>query len=115
MTAEECKKMLSEDELSILFVDVRETDEVMDDPYFSVPPKNFVNIPLGVVMMLPEEELRVRLAETATLCGKTLEAMMVVLACRSGGRSAMAQMKLSEYGIDAENLDGGRIGWGEVL
>ena len=75
----------------VFLVDVREPDEVAEWAY-----------PIGV--HIPLGELGDRLGE---LPADT----PIVLACRSGGRSATAANALSEAGWTAENLTGGALAW----
>jgi rhodanese-related sulfurtransferase len=75
----------------VFLVDVREPDEVAEWAY-----PIGVNIPLG--------QLGDRLGELP-------EGSTIVVACHSGGRSAVAANALSEAGWTAENLTGGAIAW----
>ena len=72
-------------------VDVREPEELVADGRFP----GATHIPLG--------ELTQRAAE--------LEGERLVLACRSGARSAMAADALRASGWEAYNLDGGILAW----
>ena len=72
-------------------VDVREPGELVTDGRFP----GAVHIPLG--------ELSERAGE--------LEGGRLVLACRSGARSAMAAEALRASGFDAYNLEGGILAW----
>ncbi|OGI22256.1 MAG: hypothetical protein A2808_02635 [Candidatus Moranbacteria bacterium RIFCSPHIGHO2_01_FULL_55_24] len=111
MQSKELKEMLEKNPSSLLIIDVRETDEVADQPLLPSRPKNYVNLPVGFVCSLPKDELKARLEECAGQCGKTLDQVTLVVSCRSGGRSSLAQEKLKEHSIAAENLDGGYLGW----
>jgi rhodanese-related sulfurtransferase len=77
----------------VFLLDVREPSEV-DEWAYPIG----VNIPLG--------ELGDRLDEVPT--DET-----IVVACRSGGRSASAAKALSDAGWNAENLSGGALAWVE--
>jgi rhodanese-related sulfurtransferase len=115
MDAEECKKIFSIGTGEILFVDVRDAAEIAGMPYFQADRTGVVNIPLSVIATLPKEELIARLESVAGEIGKPLSDLRVVMACRSGGRSALATQRLRGIGIPAENLEGGRIAWGETI
>lgn len=114
MTTEECKQLLRE-RSPILFVDVREADEVEETPFFQANHPAYVNIPLTLIAFLPQEEMRERLKSVADRSGMALADMRIVAACRSGSRSTLAVERLASSGISAENLDGGRIAWGEIF
>lgn len=79
---------------NVFLLDVREPFEVEEWAY-----PIGVNIPLG--------ELGDRLDEVPS--DRT-----IVVACRSGQRSASAAKALSDAGWDAENLTGGALAWVEV-
>ncbi len=114
MTAAECRKLIAEG-APILLVDVRESDEVEASPYFEVAHLSSVNLPLTLISFLPKEELAERLESSAGRFGKPLSEVRVVAGCRSGARSALAVERFAASGIVAENLEGGRIAWGEAL
>lgn len=114
MTTEECKRLLRE-RSPILFVDVREADEIEETPFFRVSHPAYANIPLTLVAFLPKEELHERLTSIADRSGVPLADTRIVMACRSGSRSMLAVERLASAGIPAENLEGGRIAWGEVF
>ena len=76
---------------NVFLLDVREPDEVEEWAY-----PIGVNIPLG--------QLGDRLDEVPT--DRT-----IVVACRSGQRSASAAKALSDAGWTAENLAGGALAW----
>ena len=78
---------------TVFLLDVREPFEVEEWAY-----PIGVNIPLG--------ELGHRLDEVPT--DRT-----IVVACRSGHRSASAAQALSDAGWTAENLTGGALAWAE--
>jgi rhodanese-related sulfurtransferase len=75
----------------VFLLDVREPSEVAEWAY-----------PIGV--HIPLGQLGERMDE---LPGGTT----IVVACHSGGRSAVAANALSEAGWTAENLAGGAIAW----
>jgi len=77
----------------VVLLDVREHDEVAAWAY-----------PVG--MHIPLGELAGRLNEVP-------RDTTVVVACRSGVRSAQAAQALSEAGWSAENLTGGMLAWVE--
>ena len=89
---EEVKARIARGE-DVFLLDVREPDEVETWAY-----PIGVNIPLG--------ELGDRLDEVP--CDQT-----IVVACRSGQRSASAAKALSDAGWTAENLTGGAVAWVE--
>ncbi len=78
---------------SVFLLDVREPSEV-DEWAYPIG----VNIPLG--------ELGDRLDEVPS-------DQTIVVACRSGNRSASAAKALSDAGWNAENLSGGALAWVE--
>ena len=78
---------------SVFLLDVREPFEVEEWAY-----PIGVNIPMG--------ELGERLDEVPT-------DQTIVVACRTGHRSASAAKALSDAGWTAENLTGGAIAWVE--
>jgi rhodanese-related sulfurtransferase len=53
----------------------------------------------------------IELNELAARAGEIDPARPVVLYCRSGGRSAMAQSALAGAGYDAHNMAGGMLEW----
>lgn len=110
VTAAELKKALEEGSEKILVVDVRETDEVEEAPLLSGV-AYYVNLPLSVIQMMPGEEVKRRFEELSEKAGTKLDETRIILSCRSGARSGAAQAMLSQCGIEAENLEGGYIGW----
>ena len=92
VTAEEVKARIARGD-TVYLLDVREPFEV-DEWAYPIG----VNIPLG--------ELGDRLDEVP--CDQT-----IVVACRSGQRSASAAKALSDAGWTAENLSGGALAWAE--
>ncbi len=112
--AEALKGILERGAATVLIVDVREISEVSKAPLLPSASKQYINIPLGILQMLPKEELRLRLEETAQTAGIKLKEARIILSCRSGGRSRQAQGILAEAGIIAENLEGGYAAWQQV-
>ena len=92
VTPEEVKARIARGE-SVFLLDVREPFEVEEWPY-----PIGVNIPLG--------ELGDRLDEVPS-------DQAIVVACRSGQRSASVAKALSDAGWMAENLSGGALAWAE--
>lgn len=115
MRAHDLKSAMEKDEKAYLILDVRETDEVEEEPYFESATARCINIPLSVLGMIPKDEITDRLVAGAQGLGKALDDVQVVVGCRSGGRSAVAVKLLASLDIEAENLEGGRIAWGESL
>lgn len=105
------KQKIETEPESILIVDVREGDEVEESPLVPSGTLGYVNVPLGVLQMLPKEEIRIFLAERAREGGRDLTRATIIVSCRSGGRSARAQVLLAEVGIAVENLEGGFLAW----
>lgn len=95
----------------VLIVDVREEDELAAEPFFAERPFYYSIIPLGLFFALPKEEIAARLDDAAEKMGKKLGAVPLVLVCHSGNRSGMAVLQLGDYGIRAENLEGGWVAW----
>jgi len=75
----------------VFLLDVREPEEIAEWAY-----------PIGIA--IPLGQLRDRLGELP-------QGTTIVVACHSGGRSAVAANALSEAGWTAENLTGGAIAW----
>jgi rhodanese-related sulfurtransferase len=75
----------------VFLLDVREPDEVAEWAY-----------PIGV---------HIPLGQLGDRLGELPEGTTIVVACHSGGRSAVAATALSEGGWTAENLTGGAIAW----
>lgn len=100
-----------DDQGRVLVVDVRELDEVAEAPLLSPGTPHYVNLPLSVLQMLPEAEVRTRFEELSRKAGLRLGQARIVLSCRSGGRSGRAQMICSGVGIETENLEGGYLAW----
>lgn len=113
ITRSTLKEMLAHGKEALLLVDVRERDEVNETPFGLLPNLSCVNIPLSVLQMWPREERVLRLRECGEQQGLVWEEMRVIFACRSGGRSLLAQVLSREAGVDADNLAGGLLLWQE--
>lgn len=111
MTVQELKRLLEAEPETALVVDVREMDEVEEAPLLPVGTRGYVNLPLSLFGLLPAEEMRTRLGEAAVANGRVLGEVRLVMSCRSGNRSAMAQKLLAQQGIASENLEGGYLAW----
>ena len=111
ITAAELKKALEEKSEKILLVDVRETDEIREEASFLSGVRGYVNFPLSVIRMIPGEELKQRFEELSEKTGIPFTEARIILFCRSGARSCIAQEVLALYGIDTESLEGGNAGW----
>lgn len=98
-----------------LLVDVREADEIMEEPFSVGEHPHVLPIPLTSLMVLPKEEVTARLEDAARRIGRPVGELLIVTACRSGNRSRLAAERLGSLGITADNLEGGRIAWGEPL
>lgn len=95
ITAQELKQLL-DDKSKITLVDVRE-------------PYEHEEYNIGGIL-IPLADIPAN-ADTLKELGET----EIVLYCRSGNRSAMAQKLLAlRHGIEATNLSGGLIAWREV-
>lgn len=103
--------LLARDPGVVLVVDVRELDEVAEAPLLPPGTPYYVNLPLSVLQILPEAEVRMRFEELSRKAGLRLGQARVVLSCRSGGRSGRAQEICSRAGIETENLEGGYLAW----
>ena len=113
MNAKTLKNLLEMGEEKVLLVDVRETDEASDEPYFEVLPENYLLIPLAVLSVLPREELTSKIMSAITRLHWEEKAVRIVTLCRSGRRSEMACQYFSQLGFSAESLDGGYGAWME--
>ena len=111
ISVKDANVLLARDPGVVLVVDVRELDEVAEAPLLSPGTPHYVNLPLSVLQMLPEAEVRMRFEELSRKAGLRLGQARVVLSCRSGGRSGRAQMICSGVGIETENLEGGYLAW----
>lgn len=110
MKSKELKEILVSTPEHVIVIDVREPDEFAEAPLLS-DHRGYYNLPLGLVCSLPKEELMARLEEVASKSNKTLDDVTLVVSCRSGGRSSLAQERLRTHGVEAENLEGGYLGW----
>lgn len=109
--ANELNILLAHKQSRVLVVDVRECDEVAEAPLLSPRTPYYANLPLSVLQVLPETEVKTRFEELLEVAGPRLEQVRVILSCRSGGRSSRAQMICSGVGIETENLEGGYLAW----
>jgi rhodanese-related sulfurtransferase len=100
-----------DDQGRVLLVDVRELDEVAEAPLLPPGTPYYVNLPLSVLRMLLEAEVRMRFEELTRRAGLCLGQARVVLSCRSGGRSSRAQEICLRSGVETENLEGGYLAW----
>ncbi len=109
--ANELNVLLAHKQSRVLVVDVRERDEVAEAPLLPPGTPYYANLPLSVLQVLPETEVKTRFEELLEVAGPQLERVRVILSCRSGGRSSRAQMICSGVGIETENLEGGYLAW----
>ncbi len=115
MLAKDLKLAMQQEGNKYLLVDVREEEEISAAPFFSGSTAHCVNIPLTVLAVSPKEEVVARLEAAASGLGFVLPDVKIAVACRSGSRSSFAAERLSSFGIAAENMEDGRISWGEPL
>ncbi|MBP9752132.1 MAG: rhodanese-like domain-containing protein [Candidatus Moranbacteria bacterium] len=115
MLAKDLKLAMQQEGNKYLLVDVREEAEISAAPFFKDVSPNYINIPLTVVAVSPKEEIVSRLETAAKSMGFLLSDAKVMIVCRSGSRSDFAVERLASFGIRTENVDDGRIGWGEPL
>ncbi|MBP7811892.1 MAG: hypothetical protein KA054_03560 [Candidatus Moranbacteria bacterium] len=111
--ANELNVLLAHKQSRVLVVDVRECDEVAEALLLPPGTSYYANLPLSVLQMLPETEVRARFEELSEMAGLQLGQVRVILSCRSGGRSSRAQTICSRAGITTENLEGGYLAWQE--
>lgn len=111
MDAKTLKNLLADDRSRILLIDVREPDELSDEPYFEILPENYIPLSLTVLSVMPESELQERITGILDHLGWKKEDTHVVTLCRSGRRSEMALIYFSRLGFPAESLDGGYGAW----
>ncbi len=111
MDAKTLKNLLEEGKERMLLIDVREPDEVSDEPYFEDPPMNYVPLSLTVLSVLPKEELAEILREQLRQLNWSEGDIRIVTLCRSGRRSEMACRYLSHLDVRVESLDGGYEAW----
>lgn len=110
MKASELREKLARGEECIL-LDVRESEEIAEQPFFVTPPKHYLNIPALPIIFCSKEELREKIFGAVSVP----ETTRIITLCRSGGRSKRACEQLRLYGWQAENLDGGVLAWGEPV
>lgn len=115
MLAKDLKLAMQQEADKHLLVDVREAEEIAASPFFAADSAHYANIPLTVLAASPKEEIIARLEAAASRLGLVLPDVKIAVACRSGSRSSFAAERLSSFGIAAENMEDGRISWGEPL
>ncbi len=111
ITPEALRKLLAQPEEPVLVVDVREADEVAEEPLLPVGERRYANVPLSLLRLLPQVELPGRWKALVLSGDMPLEKIRVIVSCRSGGRSSQAQALLAQVGIETENLEGGYLAW----
>ena len=109
--ANELNILLAHKQSRVLVVDVRECDEVAEAPLLSPRTPYYANLPLSVLQVLPETEVKTRFEELLGMVGLQSGQARVVLSCRSGGRSSRAQAICLGAGVETENLEGGYLAW----
>lgn len=111
MNVQALRQKLAQQEKLIL-LDVREVEELEESPLvYASPSASFLNIPLPILLTLPKDELHERIFRSSGVPDTTL----VVVTCRSGGRSARACDYMKLFGWTIENMDGGVMAWQEHL
>jgi rhodanese-related sulfurtransferase len=113
MLAKDLKLAMQQEADKHLLVDVREEAEISTAPFFKGASTHYVNIPLTIIAVSPKEEIVARFEAAAKDLGLLLPDTKIMIACRSGSRSSFVVERLSSFGIRAENVEDGRIGWGE--
>ncbi len=111
--AKDLNALLAHKQSRVLVVDVRERDEVAEAPLLPPGTPYYANLPLSVLQVLPETEVRMRFEELSGMASLRLEQVRVILSCRSGGRSSRAQEICLRAGVETENLEGGYLAWQE--
>ena len=111
MDAKTLKNLLEKGEEHILLIDVREPDEVSDEPYFEVPPANYFPVSLTILSVLPKEELAEKIRGWLRQLNWNERDVRIVTLCRSGRRSGMACQYFSHLNVRVESLDGGHEAW----
>lgn len=96
---------------NLILLDVRDADEIVAEPFFSVPPKNYLNLPILPLLFSSREELEAKIFDRLGYPTTT----SIITLCHSGGRSARACETLRQHGWIAENLDGGKEAWGNPV
>jgi len=115
MLAKDLKLALQQEGSKYLLVDVREEEELASMPFFKEVSLHLAHLPLTVLSVSPKEEIVTRLEAAVKSLRLPLSEVKFVVACRSGNRSAFATERLVSFGIQAENMEDGRISWGEPL
>ncbi|TXH01451.1 MAG: rhodanese-like domain-containing protein [Candidatus Moraniibacteriota bacterium] len=95
----------------LILIDVRDVEEIADEPYFVTPPKNYLNIPVLPILFASKEELQGKIFGMLQL---PLDTPIITL-CHSGGRSERACAQLRKHGWNTESLDGGVLAWGQPI
>lgn len=113
MNVKTLKNLLEEGKEHVLLIDVREPDEVSDEPYFEVPPDNYFPLSLTILSVLPKDELSGKIREILDRLGWEADSVRIVTLCRSGRRSEAALSYIARLGLSlpAESLDGGYGAW----
>lgn len=115
MQANELREEMQKEGSPYLLLDVREMDEIIEEPFASGERADILPLPLTALMVLPKDELLARFTDSARRMEKPLSDIRIVTACRSGNRSRFAAAHLVSLGIRAESAEGGRIAWGGML
>lgn len=115
MRADEMKKIADEKNAKYIFLDVREEDEIRNEPYFDTPKENYITLSLSVLSALPMEELATRVNDVIAKLGWKPEETNIITLCHSGRRSEMACQRLSALGFHTENLEGGYLEWKDII
>lgn len=110
MQVETLKQLLKEGK-RLIFIDVRDADEITEQSYFVHSPKNYLNIPILSLLFASKAELEEKIFTRLDIP----RSMLIVTLCLSGGRSARACEKLLQYGWKTENLEGGVEAWGQPV
>ncbi len=113
MNAKTLKNILEKGDEHVLLIDVREPDEVSDEPYFEVPPDNYLPLSLTILSVLPREEFSEKIMGMLDCLGWEVGSVQIVTLCRSGRRSEVALSYIARLGLSlpAESLDGGYGAW----
>lgn len=109
MNVAECEASLQYNPDMLLLVDVREEDEIHIYPLFEDDTHMPIIIfPLSeLVTKNSKEEIQEYLDQACAIKGIDNKDRLLVMVCRSGGRSQQAERMLEGYGFDVENLEGG--------
>lgn len=113
MNAKTLKTLLEKVDEHILLIDVREPDEISDEPYFEVPPDNYLPLSLTILSVLLKDELSEKIMGMLDRLGWEADSARIVTLCRSGRRSEAALPYIARLGLSlpAESLDGGYGAW----